>query len=101
MEYTDGLGTDAPAGFGYAGDSAGASRSPDHHYRAVAKEINQGIADGHNTQLDHPSPPRHIAFGGCEDPDADSNGKRLSPTRSKYSYHIHIFILNFSRSKYL
>jgi len=61
MENSDAPGTDGPAGFGYAGDSAGghgpgAGAGPDHNYKAMAREINLGILDGHNTQLDHPPP---------------------------------------------
>ena len=95
MENSDAPGTEGPAGFGYAGDSNGGpgaspGASPDHNYKKMAREINTGILDGHNTQLDHP-PVGQIHFGGSKvilgD---DSNGKRLSPTRSKYFQRIRV-----------
>lgn len=110
MEYTDGPGTDGAAGFGYAVDSAaGAGESPDRNYKAIAKEINQGIVDGHTTQLDHPAPGKHINFGGSDadlqDGGDSRNGKRLSPTKSKLQDYVHLFVnfvgqnISYSRKK--
>ena len=95
MENSDAPGTDGPAGFGYVGDSAGgpgaaAAANMDHNYRSVAREINQGILDGHNTQLDHPPPVGKIHLGGTTIGFAVGDNKRLSPTRSKYFQRISI-----------
>ena len=96
MENSEAPGTEGPPGFGYAGDSAGGQRGGvdagrDTQYRAVAREINQGILDGHNTQLGHPPAVERIQLGGAGAGfGGASNGKRLSPTRSKY---IHRFYL--------